>query len=502
MPRCRDATDVASRTRGEVMLSGDRSASQVLHDVLSATRAAFPDALDAVRLPEDGHSFRATYPDVLTRFEAARLATAEHGAIARHALAQLREQLVWQSETGTEPLHEALARPAAPLPLERLAGRSATPGWHARVSYAGNSWAPDQLAALGADLVQRGMVTPAAGSALRWLGDHALEAGRLHLQGRRIALLGAGAEMAPTRLWLEAGADVLWLDTQPPPQDWLQQADFSGSLTWSGVRADLLTAPHQMLATLIEFADGQPLDLGLYAYAPGQARELRLTCAMNALVDALPVDLVGSITLLVSPTTPTALDAQDLAAMAARLRDRPAWEALLAGLGLLGRGGGCVAAGERAVSRTVVAIQGASYQAAQYLGKVLAAAAWTALAADHAHPRRVSANTAAITRTRSLDHPVFTAAFGGAAAFGVETWQPHTSRTVNGLLAAHDWLHPDPPLPGRIRVHGGIHTLPYPLDAALRVAAAIGLARSPALLARMLRRRRPVVTPERTPDNR
>ena len=52
----------------------------------------------------------------------------------------------------------------------------------------------------------------------------------------------------------------------------------------------------------------------------------------------------------------------------------------------------------------------------------------------------------------------------------------------------HDWLHPDPPVPGRIRVHGGIHTLPYPLETALRVAAAMGFARSPRLLRGLLKR--------------
>ena len=63
---------------------------------------------------------------------------------------------------------------------------------------------------------------------------------------------------------------------------------------------------------------------------------------------------------------------------------------------------------------------------------------------------------------------------------------PRQSRRINGLLAVHDWLHPDPPVPGLVRVHGGIHTLPYPLEKALRVAAAIGFARSPRLLKGLL----------------
>ncbi|MBT5701453.1 MAG: hypothetical protein HOI67_08385, partial [Gammaproteobacteria bacterium] len=96
--------------------------------------------------------------------------------------------------------------------------------------------------------------------------------------------------------------------------------------------------------------------------------------------------------------------------------------------------------------------------------------------------------TAPITQTRSIAHPVFDAAFGGAAALGVRTFTPGQSQTLNGLLAVHDWLHPTAPQPGKIRVHGGIHTLPYPMDIALRVAAAIGFTQSPKLLGSLLKR--------------
>jgi hypothetical protein len=95
---------------------------------------------------------------------------------------------------------------------------------------------------------------------------------------------------------------------------------------------------------------------------------------------------------------------------------------------------------------------------------------------------RVSANTAPITQTRSIAHPVFDAAFIGATALGVQTFTPTQSQTLNGLLAVHDWVHPISPQPGKIRVHGGIHTLPYPMNTALRVAAVIGFVQSPKLL--------------------
>lgn len=478
------------RLPGRVLLAEQRAASAVLHEILADAITTFPAALGAVELPADPKAFRKTYPEVLPRFEAARLASPEHAGIAGHAVKTLQQHLVWQDKRGIRPLRDALAEPATPLPL-KVHNFGGEPGWQPSLVYRGARWAAEQLPELGARLVDRGMVTPGAEESLAWVSEHVLEAGILRLNGRKIAVLGGGAEMAPTRFWLEAGADVLWLDVEAPPTPWRDAPGMAGRLFWPNGNADLLTQPREVLATLIAFADGAPLDLGLYAYAPGQARELLLTGTMNALVNTLPANLLASVTMLVSPTTPAALFPEDRVAMDVRLDRRPAWEAALARLGLLGRGGGSVTVGGAAATRTVVAIQGASYQAAQYLGKILVAESWATHGAPgsaNPSPLRVSANTAAITRTRSLNHPVFAAAFGGAGAFGVETLTPRQSRRLNGLLSLRDWLHPDLPMPGSVRVHGGIHTLPYPLEPALRVAAAIGFARSPRLLRGLLQR--------------
>lgn len=475
---------------GSVLLAEQRAASNVLHDVLANAAAAYPEDLAAVGLPVDPRAFRGAYANVLPRFEAARLASRNRSEIARHLVSGLQRHVVWQDRAGSRPLHQALREEVEPLSLQTQAF-SGSPGWQPTFVYRGERWNVTRLTELGALLVQRRVITPDAAASLAWVEANALEGGELRLPGRKIAVLGGGAEMAPTRFWLEAGADVLWVDITPPPENWRTSTGMSGRL-FRPIEGtlDLLTQPREVLATLVAFADGDPLDLCLYAYAPGQARELRLTGTMNAIVDALPPELVGSVTMLVSPTTPTALSAGDQTDMDARLQARPAWEAALARVGLLGHGGGSVAAGNGAATRSVVTIQGASYQAAQYLGKVLTAECWTAHDPQHTatpQPLRVSANTAAITRTRSLDHPVFAAAFGGAGAFGVETFTPRQSRCLNGLLAVRDWLATEPPVPGRVRVHGGIHTLPYPLEAALRVAATFGFARSPRLLRGLIR---------------
>jgi hypothetical protein len=479
-----------TRAAGQVVLAHDHSALRVLHALLAGAVAAFPAVLGTVRLPATPEVFRRVYPTLLPQFEAARLASQERYEIARHLTTALARYVCWQDDSGQRPLQDALREPAAPLALETHAFAGAV-GWRPDLVYRGERWDASRLTDFGALLVERRLVTPEAGNALAWVGEELLGAEGLSLTGRKIAVLGGGAEMAPTRLWLEAGADVLWLDTQPPPRSWWESPGMSGRLFWPADNVDLLANPREVLATLTAFAEGRPLDLGLYAYAAGQARELRLTATMNAVVNALEPGLVGSVTALVSPTTPAALSPRDIAAMRERLEARPVWEMLCARLSLLGTGGGCVAVGDAAATRSVVAIQGASYQAAQYLGKILMAECWShygLLGTADPMPVRVSANTAAITRTRSLAHPVFAAAFGGAAALGVETLAPRQSRRINGLLALCDWLHPALPAPGAVRVHGGVHTLPYPLESALRVAAAIGFARSPRLLRGLITR--------------
>ena len=472
------------QSTGEVLLAEEQSALTVLHALLTDAETRFPDALADARLPPDQAGFRKHYPDALPRFEAARLASGERPRIARHLATALQEHISWQDASGRRTLREALDEPGEPLALDThvFGGRT---GWQPGLVYRGQRWDATRLAEFGGQLAGRGMMTRAADDALTWVSEHVLESGVLRLSGRKIAMLGAGAEMAPTRHWLACGADVLWLDTEPPPGDWPQSQELSGRLYWPVGNVDLLTDPRAVLATLIAFADGTPLDIGLYAYAPGRARELRLTATMNALVNALPAELIASVTMLVSPTTPASLGAQDVAAVRARRDARPVWEAACERVGLLGRGPGSVTLGDASATRSVVAIQGASYQAAQYLGKTIMADCWAThgqTGSPDLAPLRVSANTAAITRTRSLAHPVFTAAFGGAAAFGVETLAPRQSRCINGLLAVHDWLHPETPQPGIVRVHGGIHTLPYPLEPALRVAAGLGFVRSPRLL--------------------
>lgn len=458
-----------------VQIAEGRSASEVLFSTLERALTRFPDTFSEKSRPGSLQSFKKNYTQVLPHFELARITSPYRHEIAQCLADTLNEQLCFNTEGNSLPLAETLTSPASPLPLATLAS-TGTAGW--KPQFPGQEGRP--FLEVVKELEEQTVLNTSAARALGWISDQ-LTTGLLSLKGHKVAVLGANAEMAPTRLFLEAGADVLWVDINPPPKSIQDLPTRAGQLTWIEGGADLLTQPQEILATIKTFAGSDPTHVCLYAYAPGQARELRLTGVMNAIVNALPRELIASITLLLSPTTATPLNAADLASMQRRRSTRPTWEALLDSVGILGRGGGCVSQGEIAASGTLVGIQGASYQAAQYLAKLMTAEAWA-----HAG-LRISATTAAITKTRSLSHPVFDAAFGGARAMQVETFTPEQSQCMNGLLAVHDWLHPSLPIPAELRIHGGIHTLPYPLNTALRTAAAIGFARSPGLLFRLFR---------------
>jgi hypothetical protein len=147
------------------------------------------------------------------------------------------------------------------------------------------------------------------------------------------------------------------------------------------------------------------------------------------------------------------------------------------------------------VQRAVVSIQGASYQAAQYVEKVLAMERWAKHGiAGEGGAAALSANVAPITRTRSLEHPMFAAAYLGCGAFGVETFASETTRPLAALLMLHDLLNPKAPgapsasraetTPALFaqRVHGGVYGLPFDLQPMLVAAAVLGFARRPGLI--------------------
>lgn len=127
----------------------------------------------------------------------------------------------------------------------------------------------------------------------------------------------------------------------------------------------------------------------------------------------------------------------------------------------------------------------------------MAAEAYAAFGLDLASDGlTVSAPVAPITRTASLQHPLFEAGFEGAPLLDMLISEPRATRVLCALLAFHDLLRPDAPsqatsaLPPQERVaailaeqmHGGVYAQPIPLERAIAAAAVAGFARKPRLL--------------------
>ncbi len=442
-----------------VELPQGSSASTFLHDVLCDAIRRFEDVFDGLAKPPSAAALKKRLGAFLIAFEQRRRGSDRATEIARHIVDRVRHDMRFRGR----PLVELSARPG--LDIQEIAGPHRPGDWTPSVLYEGEPLAGSGLGPLIDRLVKRGHLSPGAEATLR-RGLARIERGgsALDLSGERFALLGAGAEIAPTRALLAAGATVLWCDTQPPPPP---LGEYAGRLLHANGRGDLLSVPDQIAHAVSTFAAEEgAIHLGMFAYAPGKGREWRLGAAMNAVARAVPEERLRSVGLYVSPTSPAKPEPSDVERAQNRWRERPRWQRVLTGLGAL-RANRSAPSGPW-ISDTIVPIQGVSYQAAQYIEKTLAMEAL----ADERPAVRASAVVAPITRTRSIEHPIFAAAFRGTRIFQVEAFVPEVTRVLCALMYIEDVLGERSSAP--IHFHGGLFTLPFSLEGAIRVAALKG----------------------------
>lgn len=488
--------------RGGVTIGAGANASDLLRELMSRTVTAFPEVFGEVELLRDPAAFRTRYADVLPRFELARMTSPARAAIARWLCVEAAHRLTFLDERGTYPLVETLARETPALPTLRVhlpSERGLTP----KVDFGGRLYIGDQLAPLADELSRRHVVSRAAAEALRSIAERVEGDGPIRLTGERFVLFGAGAELSPVYQLLEAGAEVLWLDRHKPPIDRLLEPQLGGALHYVDGGIDLLRQPAAVRATIETFANGQPVHFGMYAFANGGARALRLALTMNAIVHSLPPALVQSVRYLLSPTAPSVVGPDDARCAEERRKRAGAVQRALLLAGPLSAGQ--LGEGALRVSSSVVSQQGASYQVAEYVGKRLAAEALieygSALGAGLPSgapplPLSVSANMAPITATRSIENPILAAAILGAPSFDMLIASASTSRAVASALLVHDLLAPaDPAVPASARVerafaqqfHGGVHAQPFALDGLIRMATLRGIAARPQLALELFR---------------
>lgn len=379
--------------------------------------------------------------------------------------------------------------------------------------YRGRRLFGDQLRQQIDRWVDGGIAEPGFGEALHLLLDNP---DWLDLHDVDIAILGAGAEMGPTRSLLRWGANVHAVDL-PRPALWERLiattrstagslrvpvplgADGSPPFVVGGfvhpeddatvaahAGADILRRTPELRVWLDEIE--QPFVLGSYVYADGAAHVL-----LSVAADAIAVDLMShrddlTLAYLATPTDVF------MVPMAAVEESRRRWSA---------RGiSGVLQSPLRLVNQfepnyphdyvaddgtpfgindSQVPQQGPNYALAKRLQR------WRALTA-RAAGTPVSLNLAPATRTQSvLKNRALAAAYAGAGRFGVEVFDPATSTTLMAALLVHDLRNPaaaaSPQTPlanpmdlfAQAANHGGLWRAAYSPRSVLGIAALLGM---------------------------
>ena len=457
-------------------------------------RAIVADALRGVdpvgaRAAEDETSWRRAYGSHFRRLvEAGLLSPQAAVGIAGNGLACLYEQMRYSTMDGELPLASAVTMPvAAPLQTVTITGTGQVEP-ELVLPYRGGRLR-------GADLQRRldswvvaGVIEPSCAEAVRTV---AANPEWLALPGRRVVVLGAGAEMSPLTAMLRWGAEVVAVDL-PRPGVWQRLVGtaqrYAGRLqlpaegtghdlhAGSGMGVDLLHESHRVAAWLGELEG--PLVVGNYVYADG-ARHVQVTAAVDVLTRHLS-DRRPDITLafLATPTDVFAVPPEAVAEASRR------WDAH-EGIGRVRRplrmlsGGRLLArnyppGADPGINDSLVPQQGPNYALAKRLQR------WRATQ-TRADGRPVSLLVAPATRTRSvLKNRLLAAAFAGAHRFGIEVFEPATSNTLMAALLVHDLCAQRPATEhpwqdeAFAAAHGGLWRQPYSPRSVLGIAVLLG----------------------------
>jgi hypothetical protein len=470
-------------------------------------QAVVADALQQVdpagaRSAERQANWRSGYLGHFRRLVEAGLASRQAAvSVARDGLASLHRRMCVAGDGGEDEagLDALISAPAGePLTTVTVPG-AGTAQTELSVPYQGERLAGDALLRRLEAWVSGGVIEPSCAEAIRMVAAHP---DWLALPGRTVVALGAGAEVGPLPVLLDWGARVIGVDL-PRPDIWTRVLEATrrsaGTLLVpvAGRRAagqdpagqageDLagraglnLIADVPAVADWLAAVDG-PLVLGNYVYADG-GDNVRLASA----VDALTVRLLAArgdvaLAFLATPTDVFAVPGDAVAQSARAYADRsPA--AKLGAWPLHALSGGRLLhpayrpGADPGICDSQVPQQGPNYVLAKRVQR------WRATVARDGGAA-VSMNVAPPTRTRSvLKNRVLAAAYAGAPRFGVEVFEPATTKTLMAALLVHD-LHtgggPAQAHPwedeAHAAAHGGLWRIAYTPRSALGLAVMLG----------------------------
>lgn len=475
---------------------GRRSTTAVGREVVAdALRAVDPVG---ARSAEQETAWRSRYLLHFRRLVEAGLATPEAWcAIAEAGLDAVHRRMVVADEPGEDrPLTTLLEAPAARrLGTAEVAGEG-EPERELVLPYRGRRLRGLQLADQLQTWQRSGVLEPSAVAAVTEVAEHPEW---LRLEGRTVAVLGAGAEMGPLGPLLRWGATVAAVDL-PRPAVWERVAGIARSgagrllvpvpvpVTDSadspGGPDPAATAGADLLAEVPEVADwlgglDGRLVLGNYLYADGSTH-VRVSVAADVL--ATRVTRLRPDTALAFLATPTDVFAvpRDAVEHSTRAYTDRSRTAKIAGRPLRWATRGRLLhrayppGADPGINDSLVPVQGPNYALAKRIQR------WRASVARR-DGQQVSLNIAPSTRTRSVvKNRALAAAFAGASRFGVEVFEPDTANTLMAALLVRDLVagapqHDHPWLDeAEAAVHGGLWRAPYEPRSALGLAAVLG----------------------------
>jgi hypothetical protein len=428
--------------------------------------------------------------------------------VARGGLASLHQRMRVISPDGAESGLNSLISAAGRQELATVTVAGAgEPERALSVPYRGERLSGDALLRRLDAWVTAGVIEPSCADAV---AEVAASPQMLALPGRTVAVLGAGAEIGPLSVLLSWGVRVAAVDLPSPPiwERVLGMARGSaGTLlvpvahggpdddrAVGGLTAGAADGPNLAERVGVDLAADVPavagwlartdglLTLGNYVYADGAAN-VRVASAVDALTVRLTAERGDvSLAFLATPTDVFAVPAEAVTQSARAYAGRsPA--AKLGSWPLRALSGGRLLrpayppGADPGVCDSLIAQQGPNYVLAKRVQR------WRATVA-RAGGATVSMNVAPPTRTRSVTrNRVLAAAYAGAGRFGVEVFEPATTKTLMAALLVHDLEAGGAPAPAhpwedeaRAAAHGGLWRIAYTPRSALGLAALLGYA--------------------------
>jgi hypothetical protein len=236
-----------------VSLPAGQTGSTFFRNIMSDAVAAFPEDFRNFALPNET-AFKKNFGEAVVQFESCRVASRKRSDIARFMVQRTHEQLEFRNEKFNGLFHDYTSQGSEPVKIEtkKFSGK---PGLVPAVSFRGITYTGPSLNYLGQKLLSENKMTKGAAKALAWLANFAsAHDDKIDLTGRKFVILGASAELAPTRLLLAAGASVLWVDIKAPDSILAEPHKYAGSLSYCAEANNILLHPNRIRASMFPMA--------------------------------------------------------------------------------------------------------------------------------------------------------------------------------------------------------------------------------------------------------